>query len=90
MLTGLSVKTTLQVYIRSKLNISTVGSKTKHETIYRIITLHVTFSVNLKKFHEKNKDSKVYHFVFLTHLYKLCENSKNSYLAPYCDGKHFN
>lgn len=90
MLIGLSLSTALEVNIWSKLNISPIGSKTKHETLQILITLFPPLSLNLRKFHEKNKDSKLYHFVFLTHLYKLYESSRNSNLALYCDGKHFN
>lgn len=90
MLIRLSVRTALEVYIWSNFNISTVSSGTKHETLFGIITFLLPLFWNLRKFDEKNKDSKVYWLVFLTPIYKLHEDSKNSYLAPYCDGKYFN
>lgn len=90
MLIRLSVKTALEVYIWSNFNISTVSAGTKHETLLGIITFLLPLFWNLRKLDERNKDSKVYWFLFLTPIYKLHEDSKKSYLAPYCDGKYFN
>lgn len=71
MLIRLSVRTALEVYLWSNFNTSTDSSRTKHETLLGIITFLIPLFWNLGKFDDKNKDSKVYSFVFLTPFYKL-------------------
>lgn len=83
MLIGLSVWTALEVHIWSNFNISTDSSKTvnsffmfQHKTLLEIITFLFSLFWNLGKFDEKNKDSKVYSFVFLLLFTNLMKTAK--------------
>lgn len=71
----LSVRTALKVHIWSNFNISTDSSRTKHKALLGIVMFFLPLFWNLGKFDEKNKDSKVYSFVFLTPIYKYHEDS---------------